>query len=161
MLREPAIPTAEPPPSLFEDGYSPTTRPSALSVVDRRPQPASGPPAPALSAFLVTVDRLEQMIDQETQELESLKAVDLRDFNRRKSQGLLELSRAMRGLGEKVRDERVPQRLAHLRGRLDHNLEVLRMHLRAAQEVTTIIASAIQDAESDGTYSAAIGTKAR
>jgi hypothetical protein len=163
MLREPAIPTPEPPPSLLDEGYSPippAAPAAALSLIERRP-PASGPPAPVLSAFLVTIDRLEQLIEQETRELGHLKPMDLREFNRRKSQGLLELSRALRGLGDKVHDDRVPQRLAQLRGRLDHNLAALRMHLRAAQEVTSIIARAIQDAESDGTYSASIGTKSR
>ncbi|SDR62894.1 hypothetical protein SAMN05444161_0668 [Rhizobiales bacterium GAS191] len=162
MLREPAITTAEPPMMTIEDGFPGASPPYpvALSLVGARP-PSSEPPAPALSAFLVTIDRLEQLIDQETLELRSLKPMDLREFNRRKSQGLLELSRAMRGLGERVRDDRVPERLTELRTKLDNNLSMLRMHLRAAQEVTSIIARAIQDAESDGTYSASVSTKSR
>ncbi|SED03292.1 hypothetical protein SAMN05519104_2635 [Rhizobiales bacterium GAS188] len=162
MLREPAITTAEPPMMTIEDGFPGASPPYpvALSLVGAR-QPSSEPPAPALSAFLVTIDRLEQLIDQETLELRSLKPMDLREFNRRKSQGLLELSRAMRGLGERVRDDRVPERLTELRAKLDNNLSMLRMHLRAAQEVTSIIARAIQDAESDGTYSASVSTKSR
>jgi len=38
---------------------------------------------------------------------------------------------------------------------------VLRMHLAAAQEVAAVISRAIQDAESDGTYSAALRSEAR
>jgi hypothetical protein len=162
MLREPPAQKADPPVVMIEEGFpalSPPRHTAILPLVSRRQ--ASDPPSPSLSAFLVTTGRLEQLIDQETQELRSLQPTDLREFNRRKSQGLLELSRAMRGLGEAARDDRVPESLARLRTKLDNNLSVLRMHLRAAQEVSSIIARAIQDAESDGTYSSSVGTKSR
>jgi hypothetical protein len=162
MLREPATQKPDSPVAMIDDGIpaaSPPRHTAMLSLV--RGRQASDPPTPALSAFLVTTGRLEQLIDQETRELRSLQPADLREFNRRKSQGLLELSRAMRGLGEAVRDDRVPESLARLRAKLDNNLSVLRMHLRAAQEVSTIIARAIQDAESDGTYSSSVATKSR
>jgi hypothetical protein len=110
-------------------------------------------PAASLAAVMMTIDRLEQIIDQETAELRSHKMVDLRDFNQRKSQGLLELSRGMRGLGEAARDRRLQAKLASLHAKIETNLAVLSMHLAAAQEVAAIISRAIQDAESDGTYS--------
>jgi hypothetical protein len=49
--------------------------------------------------------------------------------------------------------ENVLQRLAILRSKLERNSTILQIHLRAVQEVAAIIARAIQDAESDGTYS--------
>ena len=150
MLREPAIPMPE---AAARASRSP-------AMVAALPLGASPPislaPAATLMALVTTIERLEQVIDQETQELRKYRVADLGDFNRRKSQGLLELSRVMRGLGEAALDGRVQASLAQLRSKLDTNLSVLRMHLAAAQEVSAIISRAIQDAESDGTYSASL-----
>jgi len=110
-------------------------------------------PNAALAAVLLTVDRIEQVIDQETEQLRRQKVTDLREFSHRKSQGLLELSRTMRGLGEAARDQGLQDRLAQLRVKIERNLAALSMHLAAVQEVSSIIARAIHDAESDGTYS--------
>jgi hypothetical protein len=134
----------------------PPTQFGTLSFGGGRPVVSLSPSA-ALAAVMITIDRVEQVIDQETQELRNHRATDLREFNNRKSQGLLELSRAMRGLGEAGRDRRLQGRLVQLRAKIENNLSVLSMHLAAAQEVSAIIARAIQDAESDGTYSARLG----
>ena len=48
-------------------------------------------------------------------------------------------------------------RLAGLRAKLDVNRAVLETHLAAVREVATVLADAIRDAESDGTYSPSIG----
>jgi hypothetical protein len=138
---------------------SPPALVSALSVIDTRRMPAPLPPAAARAAFLMTIERLEQVIDLETRELGGFKVADLREFNHRKSQALLELSRVMRGLGDSGLGERGQAKLVRLRAKLDKNLSVLRMHLTAAQEVSAIIARAIQEADSDGTYSAAHAAK--
>jgi hypothetical protein len=155
MLREPAIPMPEAAARASQDGRSGGS--SAMLAALNGASPAiSFAPAATLMALMTTIERLEQVIDQETQELRKYRVADLGDFNRRKSQGLLELSRVMRGLGEAALDGRVQGKLAQLRSKLDANLSVLRMHLAAAQEVTAIISCAIQDAESDGTYSASL-----
>jgi hypothetical protein len=51
----------------------------------------------------------------------------------------------------------VTTRLAGLRAKLDVNRAVLETHLAAVREVATVLADAIRDAESDGTYSPSIG----
>jgi hypothetical protein len=116
-------------------------------------------PHAALAVVLMTIDRVERVIDEETQELRSQKVINLRDFNQRKSQGLLELSRAVRGLGDAGHDRRLQAKLERLRSKIDENLTFLGMHLTAVQEVSAIISRAIQDAESDGTYSAGPGAE--
>ena len=46
-------------------------------------------------------------------------------------------------------------RLRSLQAKLRENSDVLRMHLEAVQEISSVMARAIRDGESDGTYSAA------
>ena len=109
--------------------------------------------AAASSAFERCIERLEDAVDQETAALRSRAATDLREFNNRKSQGLLELSRSVRHFQGAPPSNAVLARLAGLREKLDVNKAVLKLHLEAVREVSTIMADAIRDAESDGTYS--------
>ena len=111
---------------------SASPRPNGLGVAAK---PAEGP-AVANVPLERAIERLEEVVDQETTALRSRAAIDLKDFNNRKSQGLLELNRALRGFDK-----------------LDVNRAVLKTHLEAVREVATILADAIRDAESDGTYS--------
>ncbi|MGQ7792551.1 flagellar protein FlgN [Faunimonas sp. B44] len=117
--------------------------------------------APGMAAFFRAVARVEEVVDQETECLRLRRGADLDDFNQRKSLGMLELSRAMRALDRSGQDEVIAARLRALRARLEENRAALGVHLRAAQEISEIIAGAIQDAQSDGTYSVAIGSTGR
>lgn len=99
------------------------------------------------------IERLEIVVDEETAALRSMASVDLKEFNNRKSQGLLELTRALRAFdGGEVEQVLRPQ-LESLRTKLETNQSVLKMHLEAVQEISTVMATAIRDIESDGTYS--------
>ena len=110
----------------------------------------------ASSAFERCIERLEDVVIQETAALKSRAAADLREFNNRKSQGLLELSRSLRYFQGATPSNAVLARLAGLREKLDANKAVLKLHLEAVREVSTIMADAIRDAESDGTYSPSV-----
>jgi hypothetical protein len=98
------------------------------------------------------VRRLEETVEQETAALRSRTPIDLNEFNNRKSQGLLELDRALRMLGDGQPNDDMKIALRSLRDKLDLNREVLKTHLDAVREVAGIIADAIRNAESDGTY---------
>jgi hypothetical protein len=111
----------------------------------------------ALGAFGKAVERLEQVIDLETQILMENKPADLREFNHRKNFGLLELTRTMRALNG-MPSEQVRVLLINLRAKLDRNRKALDIHLRAVQEISAIISKAIRDSESDGTYSVSMGS---
>jgi hypothetical protein len=111
------------------------------------------------AALLQTIERLEQVIELETSALKlGQQAANLSEFNARKSQGLLELNRMLKGMDPAVLEKEVGAPLARLRTKLDRNLHILQNHLRAVREVARVIAGAIQDAESDGTYSAYPGS---
>jgi hypothetical protein len=100
------------------------------------------------------IERLLQTLDAENEQLANRQRVDYRMYNQRKSQGLLELSR----LGPAIEGVRPSKKLLDamslLRGRLETNQRMLRVQLNAARKVSDIIAKAIQDGQSDGTYSA-------
>ena len=117
---------------------------------------------PMRDAFVEKViDRLEEIVEAETQALRNRTRVDLNDFNHRKSQALLELSRATRqgdgaSLGEPLR-----ARLSGLRARLETNRAVLSLHLEAVREISSIVAETIRQAESDGTYTLSVRSQKR
>jgi len=102
------------------------------------------------------VARLEEVVDLETAALKGRRAVDLREFNNRKSQGLLDLSRCLRLFQGVAPSKSALARLAGLRVKLDLNRDVLKLHLEAVREVAAVLSDAIRDAESDGTYSPAV-----
>jgi hypothetical protein len=101
-------------------------------------------------------ERLELVIDQETAALQARAGVDLKDFNDRKSLGLLELTRAMRHVEGAAPGPALQARLSRLRGKLEINREALRTHLEAVREISTIVADAMRSADSDGTYTPSI-----
>ncbi len=105
-----------------------------------------------LDAFIRTLERLEHVIEAETTALQQNQPVDLADFNHKKRHGLLELSRTMRLLDEPSRESAQPG-LHRLRDKVEQNLSILEIHIKAVHEVAAIIANAIQEHESDGTYS--------
>ena len=112
---------------------------------------------PAVLSFVdKIIGRLEEVVDQETAALRSHQVIDLKDFNNRKSHGLLELSRAMRMFEGAELDKAIVARLDTLRDKLETNRAVLKMHLEAVREIATVISDVIRDSESDGTYSRAI-----
>jgi hypothetical protein len=115
-------------------------------------------------AFINAIQRLEQLLDRETAMLIENQPVTFDDFNHKKRHGLLELSRAidaMRGLDRDchAHDPKTP--LARLRMKLQKNLVVLQTHLDAVGTIAAIIARAIHEYESDGTYTPELGDKCR
>ena len=127
----------------------------------QRASPAASKPAPppmeenaALAPALLknAVERLETVIDQETAALTMRRAVDLNDFNDRKTHGFVELSRAMRHFEGAALEPSLVLCLTGLRTKLETNRAVLKMHLEAVKEVSTVVADAMRHADSDGTY---------
>lgn len=117
------------------------------------PAPRPAPVDPALQALLNTITGLEAVIDEETEALKTRGPVDLENFSNRKSQGLMELNRSLKQLEAMQNQKVVAARLDSLRSKLATNQAALQLHLEAVREISGIIASAIREQESDGTYS--------
>ena len=93
----------------------------------------------AVEVCLRAIERIEQIVDQETLVLSRNEAADLGEFSRRKSHGLLELTRGLRGLDPTSASRAIEPRLRPLRAKLADNSAALRRHLDAVQEISTIL----------------------
>jgi hypothetical protein len=117
---------------------------------------ASGAMPAEVCGLLAAIRRIEGIVDEETIALESGKKVDFDDFSIRKSRSMLELIRLTRTRIQPGGEAQIAEDGQRLRRKLERNRVVLEMHHAAVREVATIIARAIEDAESDGTYSARV-----
>jgi hypothetical protein len=133
----------------------PSNRSQAVAISAGLLMPSQKPSA-AVEACLRAIERVEQIVDQETAALSQHQMKALGDFNHRKSHGLLELTRAIRALGNPAAAHGLQPKLLSLQAKLKENAEALQVHLKAVQDVSALVTRAIRDAESDGTYSAAI-----
>jgi hypothetical protein len=107
----------------------------------------------ANAALKSAAARLLQLLDRETTALRGRQTVDMDDLCDRKNKALLELSRISRRIEGEAVDPELQSMLDALRSKLDENRAVLQLHLQAVGEVADILAAAIRDADSDGTYS--------
>ena len=135
---------------------APDQRPVHRAGAEPEPPLADAGVGAASAALERCIARLEDVVDHETAALKGRAAVDLREFNNRKSQGLLDLSRCLRLFQGAAPSKAALARLAGLRAKLDTNRAVLELHLDAVREISTVMSDAIRDAESDGTYSPTI-----
>ena len=103
-------------------------------------------------AFVGCIDRLEQLVDRETQALKKCVPIDFEEFNARKSRALLELSRVSRSFPAQASTV-MGSKLMSLQARLVENSLMLDQHLRAMREIAGIMIKTMEMAESDGTYS--------
>jgi hypothetical protein len=107
---------------------------------------------PTRLAFIGCVDRLESLIEKETEALKANAVIDFEDFNQRKTHALLEFSRVSRAFGAPA-SRAIEVRLERLQSRLAENSVLLETRLRAMKEIADIMIRTIEKAESDGTYS--------
>ncbi|WOJ88665.1 hypothetical protein RZS28_12670 [Methylocapsa polymorpha] len=153
MLESWKGPIANPSESLKADGF---VEPSDIARKARS--------TVMLEAFVGAVERLERTLDRETEMLRQHQPIALHDFNHEKSHALLELSRtlsAMRAIDPGAFECDAKEPLARLRLKLEGNLAILQTHLTAVGEIAAIIARAIQDHESDGTYTTMLNRSGR
>lgn len=120
------------------------------------PRAPLAPPAnPEALAVLSAIDRLEELLNQETDGLRVMSLEELKELNRRKSLCLLDLMRAARPLTEAAADDTLRGRVRALRDATARNAAVLQTHLEAVREIAGTVAQSIHERESDGTYSEA------
>ncbi len=106
----------------------------------------------AQAAFYEAIGRMETIVDQETALLRENRAVELTEFNHRKQQGLLEINRILRNFTHF--DIQLVDRdcIRNLVRKLEANRQILAHHIKAMDEISSLVSRAMQEAESDGTY---------
>ena len=115
----------------------------------RRPQPVASPP---VAAALPIVERLRQTVEAETADIQARRPVSYEAYSFRKNQGLLELNRLVSSLDSTALAGPLGEALADLQAKLEINRRALAVQLKACSAVSEIIARAIRDGQSDGTY---------
>ena len=105
------------------------------------------------------IDRLESVVDKETEALRKGGEADLKAFNSMKSVGLVELNRAIQLLNGARPDASTMRLIENLNAKLEANRRVLKLHLEAVNEIAGIISDSIREADSDGTYTLSFRSK--
>lgn len=151
MYQRPSPPSPQPP----------NKNVGGVSAFPRAASSAGGAMPAAVRASLlpiveVSIQRLEEIVDHETSALRNRQAINLKEFNDRKSQALLELTRALRNFQGIGSSPELAERVGTLKKKLAINQAVLKLHLEAVREISTSLADAIRHSESDGTYTQSI-----
>lgn len=115
---------------------------------------AAGNPHGAEAMALAIVARLGEAISAENEAIARRERIDYPAYNLRKSQGLLELNRLVPSFTGASASPILRAALHGLNTVLEHNQRLLRVQYDAAMAVSNIVAQAIRDSQSDGTYSA-------
>ena len=124
-------------------------------------QPLRRAPSPAASAALPIIERLVATVDAENRDLEQGRRVKYEAYSLSKNQGLLELSRLIPALAGAAAEGPLRDALAELQAKLEINQRSLAVQLKACEAVSEIITRAIQDGQSDGTYTASAWSRSR
>jgi hypothetical protein len=106
------------------------------------------------AAALPIVERLRETIEAETRDIEQGRLVKYEAYSLRKNQGLLELNRIVPALNRATECGPLREAVADLHAKLEINRRALAVQLKACAAVSEIIARAIRDGQSDGTYTA-------
>lgn len=117
---------------------------SHLAVVETNPA--------ALTALMTAIRRALDVVEAETLALRDNASADLKVFEHRKSQVLLDLERARQAVPAYALTEDIKELLERLRLALQDNMTLLFRHLSAVKEISDLVAQSMLDAESDGTY---------
>jgi hypothetical protein len=126
-----------------------------MNPTTRRAQPS------AAAAALSIIERLIATIDAENYDLEQGRRVKYEGYSLAKNQGLLELNRLIPALAGAAAAGPLRDALAELHTKLEINRRGLAVQLRACEAVSEIITRAIQDGQSDGTYTASAWSRWR
>ena len=116
-------------------------------------QPLRRAQSPAASVALPIIERLIATLDAENRDLEQGRRVKYEAYSLSKNQGLLELNRLIPALAGAAAGP-LRAALAELHAKLEINRRSLAVQLKACEAVSEIITRAIQDGQSDGTYTA-------
>jgi hypothetical protein len=109
---------------------------------------------PHVAAALPVVERLTRTVAAETEDIVAGRAAPYQLYGQRKNQGLIELNRLLPVFAKAGGGDGLGVALTALNTALAANKRALGMQLKAATAVSDIIARAIREGQSDGTYTA-------
>ena len=107
-----------------------------------------------VAAALPALVRLRETVAAESRDICAGIRVPYDAYSKRKNQGLLELTRLIPSLKPAAAQGALREALLSLVAELEANRRALGLQLKASAAVADIIARAIRDGQSDGTYDA-------
>jgi hypothetical protein len=107
-----------------------------------------------VAAALPALVRLRETVAAESRDIGAGIRVPYDAYSKRKNQGLLELTRLIPSLKPAAAQGALREALLSLVAELEANRRALGLQLKASAAVADIIARAIRDGQSDGTYDA-------
>ena len=122
-------------------------------------EPAALESTRLMEAILHLADLVSEVVREEKGLIARPEGADFSSLVARKSHLALELGKLMQLAEGKVFSERVRQRLATLSAELAANERLLRRHMDAVYEISSLIGEAIEQSTADGTYSSEIARK--
>ncbi|GAA0770978.1 hypothetical protein E1180_11965 [Roseibium denhamense] len=131
-----------------------------LASQELAPQMPLGNPA-VCAPLLVAVERAITSIQAETDALRANPTTDLKTYEYRKSQALLDLTRARASVPPSAYSEELKLTLKDFKDVLEDNVALLKLHMNAVSEVVAMMSRTMIDQESDGTYKAPFPEPAR
>jgi|LNFM01.1.fsa_nt_gb hypothetical protein len=114
---------------------------------------------PLMDAILQLADWISEVLEEEKAQIAQPERADFNALVARKSHLALELSKLMRVAEGQVPTERVRVKLRQLAVDLAANERLLRRHMDAVYEISSLIGDAIEQSTADGTYSSEIGRR--
>jgi hypothetical protein len=112
-----------------------------------------------MEAILHLADLISEVVQEEKSLIAHPEGADFSALVARKSHLALELGKLMKVAEGKVPPERVRLRLATLSAELAANERLLRRHMDAVYEISSLIGEAIEQSTADGTYSSEIARR--
>jgi hypothetical protein len=121
--------------------------------------PALSGDSPLMDAIIRLADRIGEVLEEEKVQIAHPEGADFSALVARKSHLALELSKLMRVAEGQVPTERVRGKLRQLAADLAANERLLRRHMDAVYEISSLIGDAIEQSTADGTYSSEIARR--
>jgi hypothetical protein len=122
-------------------------------------EPATLESARLMEAILHLADLISEVVREEKALIAEPDGADFSALVARKSHLALELGKLMKMAQGQITNERVRQRLKTLAAELAANERLLRRHMDAVYEISSLIGEAIEQSTADGTYSSEIARR--
>ncbi len=115
--------------------------------------------APLMDAILQIADWISEVVQEERKLIARPEGADFGALVARKSHLALELGKLMQVADGRLLPESVKQRLGRLSSELAANERLLRRHMDAVYEISSLIGDAIEANTADGTYSSEVARR--
>jgi len=148
--------------SLLEDPSLPETEDTDFLECEGSPQPVPLLPSRVVARFLASIKAIEDVLDYETQTLESHGNPDFKDIHARKERAIHALNLIWQEnpqIDEEENRAWIVDALLPLRTKLERNEKILKIHHDAVGELVEMMSAVAQAHEADGTYSPFISRK--